>query len=117
MSAGAFNIVIEQYATYALDLTVTQNTGSGDMPMDLSEYQPRLQMRETAQSQEILLACNLANGRIQTDALAGVIRITLSAEETGQLWWETAVYDLILEGPDTIRLLAGQVEILPGVTR
>ena len=112
MSAGSFDLTIEQYTTFTLDLTITEGEGDNVTPMDLTPYTPRLQVRE------ILLACNPENGRILVDQpTSGVIQITLTAEDTSHLSWSEGVYDLLLVGPDTHRLLEGSVTVRPGVTR
>ena len=118
MSAGSFDLTIEQYTTFTLDLTITEGEGDNVTPMDLTPYTPRLQVRESAAAREILLACNPENGRILVDQpTSGVIQITLTAEDTSHLSWSEGVYDLLLTGPDTHRLLEGSVTVRPGVTR
>lgn len=118
MSAGSFDLTIEQYTTFTLDLSITEGEGDNVIPMDLTPYTPRLQVRESAAGREILLACNPENGRITVDNPAsGVIQITLSAADTSHLGWSDGVYDLVLIGPDAHRLLEGSVTVRPGVTR
>ena len=54
MSAGSFDLTIEQYTTFTLDLTITEGEGDNVTPMDLTPYTPRLQVREGATAREIL---------------------------------------------------------------
>lgn len=117
MSAGQFDITIERYSTFVLDLEVTE----GDTPAakNLDGYVPWMQVRESKSETEIQLQCTPTNGRLTiTDAAAGTLQLTLSAAETANLSWESGVYDLLLvSATETIRLLQGTVTISHGVTR
>lgn len=118
MSAGQFDIAIQRYATYTLDITLSEGEGGDEQPFLLLDYEPRMQLRRSAADTEVLMDLTTENGRIQVlDPEAGEIRITLSDDETGNLGWSEAVYDLILKGPDTIRLLEGAASVKDGVTR
>lgn len=116
MAAGKLDISIEQYADWDLDLTVTEDTGSGSEPMDLSAYSVRMQVRPNAASREILVQLDEANGR--ATIVGGTVSLSLTAEETGRLTFGDAVYDVLLESEDdVIRLVEGKAAISPGVTR
>jgi len=111
MSAGNYNFILEQGAT--LDRTVTvQESGSA---MDLSDYTPRMQVRETHDSANILLTitCSVNN------ASEGVIRLQASATATAAVEEGIYVYDLEIEssGGAVTRLLQGNVTVTPEVTR
>ena len=111
MSAGSYNFILEQGVT--LDRTVTvQQSGSA---MDLSDYTPRMQVRETHDSANILLTitCSVNN------ALEGVIRLQASATATAAVEEGIYVYDLEIEssGGAVTRLLQGNVTVTPEVTR
>lgn len=116
MAAGKLDITIEQYAAWGLDLTVTEDTGLGPEPMDLTGYSVRMQVRPDAASREIFVQLDAANGRA---AIAGgTVSLALTAEETGRLTFGDAVYDVLLESAENvIRLIEGKATISPGVTR
>lgn len=118
MPATTYDIVIEQGATFALNLVYRNDAGT---PVDLSGYSARMQVRETFASDSTLLALTSAAG-ITLGGAAGTINIEASDETTSaipirQIVW--AVYDLELVPPNgkALRLLQGAAEIRPEVTR
>jgi hypothetical protein len=111
MSAGSYNFTLEQGAT--LDRTVTvQESGSA---MNLTGYTPRMQVRETHDSTNILLTvtCSVSN------ASGGIIRLQATATTTASIEEGIYVYDLEIESGTGVvtRLLQGNVTVTPEVTR
>ena len=119
MPAANFNPVIEAGATYRLALTVRNGPTTAAPPMDLTGWEPRMQLRPAADSLDVLLDCRPANGRLSiADAAAGQILLNIPASDTARLDFAAAVYDLIIASAgETRRLLQGEVKISPAVTR
>src|SRR5690625_1512181 len=118
MSAGQLDIAIPRYATYTLALPLSAAERGDEQRFLVLDYEPRSRLCRSAADTEFLMDLTTETGRIQVlDPEAGEIRITLSDDETGNLGWSEAVYDLILKGPDTIRLLEGAASVKDGVTR
>jgi len=117
MAAGAYDLVIEQGATFRLSLVLTE----GDPPAayDLTGFTPRMQVRAAASDLEVLLECTVDNGRLTVvNAAGGELQLEISAEDTARLDWSAAVYDLILvSSGETVRLMEGAVTVSPAVTR
>lgn len=116
MSAGKYNITIEQGATFRL---VAQWLDSDENPIDLDGFYARMQIRPFAESDEVYITID--NGStggifIETD---WKIEIEIDATQTEALNQYCGVYDLELESPSGVvtRLLQGKVTISPEVTR
>ncbi len=119
MAAAAFALALEAGATYKLALTVRTGTAPDAPPMDLTGWEPRLQLRPAADSLDVLIDCRPANGRLTvTNAAGGAIALTLSALDTARFDFDAAVYDLIISnGTEVRRLLQGAATVSRAVTR
>lgn len=126
MSAGRYDIVLEQGATFDLPLRYVDSAGGG---VDLSSYSARMQVREAPQS-ALLVEFNsdlTANGAIlmsgaaedREDGANGNLRIFMSAANAAALPRFVGRYDLELVDSTgyVIRLLEGQFRIEPEITR
>lgn len=126
MTAGRYDLQIEQGATVDLPLQYRDSTGS---PVDLTGCEARMQIRE-APGSAVLVEFNsalTANGFIflsgpaerREDGANGNIRIVLSAANSAALPAFRGRYDLEIQFADetVVRLLEGQVRIEPEITR
>ena len=128
MSAGTYNLVIEQGATFirvflwqvggTTDCSCT-TTSTTAVPVDLTGFSADLQIRQTPQSTTILYEGSTANGNIVLGGTAGTITLTIPSTTTAGFSWLRGVYDLILtsSGGIVTRLLQGSVTVSPDVTR
>lgn len=114
------DIVIEQGATYrdVFELVDEENL---PIPFD-TDYDGLLQVREEAESEDVLLEMSTALGNIVIDKAAGTIKFELLASKTAELAFEGGVYHfhLLAQSDPTeevIRLFKGSVEVLKGVIR
>jgi len=116
MTAGTYNLTIEQGST--LNLAMTWNDSSG-AAINLTGYTARMQVRPAVESNVTLLSLTTENGRIALGGAAGTITLTVSATDTAALAATTGVYDLELvsSGGTVTRLLQGTVTISKEVTR
>lgn len=121
MPAGKLNLKIEQGATFKKLLQ--WKAGDPSVPVDITGYQIRMQVRSEQPSATVLLDLNTGNAHIAiTNATQGQFELRLTATETAALTFETGVYDLEMVAPDApdntvTRLLAGSVSVSPEVTR
>ena len=117
MPAGELDIYIEQGATFRK--TLTWKTGSPAMPVDLTGYSARLQVRAKIDDAEPLLSLTTENGGITLGTTDGTIALYLSATDSAAIDWKKGLYDLELTAPngDVTRLVAGSVEVSFEVTR
>jgi hypothetical protein len=126
MSAGRYDIVLEQGATFDLPLRYLDSVGT---PVNLTGYSARMQVREAPDS-VLLVEFNsalTANGAIfmngaaedRSDGANGNIRVFMSAANTSALPRFSGRYDLELVDSSsyTIRLLEGQFRVEPEITR
>ena len=112
MSAGKYNITIEQGADFALAFTLKED----DSAKDLSDYSARAQMRAKKSSTDIAATFVCA----VTDASGGKLTMKLSNNTTKQLSPGTYFYDLELftaSDANVTRLLEGTATVTAEVTR
>ena len=106
------NLIIDQGATFTADIDVTDSDGN---ILVLTGYTAAGQMRKTYASST---ATNFT-ASIQS-ASNGTVRISLSATQTNALKAGRYVYDVEITKTSTsevTRVVEGQVEVTPGVTR
>ena len=125
MSAGKYNIVIEQGSTY--DVTIEYKDSNSD-PIDLTGYSGRMQIRPSIGSPTAYLCLssslqadgtglNFSGSNGATPPTSGSIRIYISAVTSSLLTFDQGVYDLeIYSGSYAARLLQGNVKLSKEVT-
>ena len=116
MPAAKYNLEVEQGATFTLALAYKD---ANDVPINLTGYSARMQIRHKAGSASALIDATTANGKIVLVAADGGITVTVPATDTDALTVTTGVYDLEIEDASSVvtRLLQGTVAISKGVTR
>lgn len=116
MSAGIYDIYIEQGATYNQPLVWKDSSGTA---VNVTGYTARMQIRKTVDATTIILTLTTENGRITVGGANGLITLLVSAADTAALTTFCGVYDLEVISPTGVvtRLLEGQVEISKEVTR
>jgi len=115
MTAGIYDITIEQGATFTLNATWKDSAGA---PVNLTGYSARMQVRPNYESEDILVSLTSAGGSIALGGALGTIIATISATDTQKLTIQEGVYDLELELAGVVtRLLQGKATISWEVTR
>ncbi|OUT93509.1 MAG: hypothetical protein CBB96_07665 [Gammaproteobacteria bacterium TMED36] len=112
MSAGTYNLVIDQGSDFALDLIIKQS-GSA---LNLTNYSGRAQLRTSVTASSASASFTVT----KTNAAGGALKLELSASTSSSLAAGQYVYDLeIFTSGDAIvkRILQGDVTITPEVTR
>lgn len=126
MSAGRYDIILEQGSTFDLPLRYQDSTGN---PIDLTGYSASMQVRE-APASSLLVEFNsnlTANGFVflsgtseaREDGANGNLRVYMTAANTAALPQFRGRYDLELADSTgyVIRLLEGQFIIEAEITR
>jgi hypothetical protein len=125
MAAGKYNIVIEQGATYQIEL---QYKDSNNTPIDLTGYSGRMQIRPSIGSPTSYLylssslqpdgtGLNFSGSNGTTPPSSGSIGIFISATTSSLFTFTNGVYDLeIQSGSIVTRLLQGNVQVSKEVT-
>lgn len=116
--AGTRNLVVQQAASFELQLTV--KTGDPLEPVDLTGASAKMEFRsDTAIG--VVLELSTANGRITIDGPNGVLTLSIAAADTAALSLVDfpARYDLLLTYPNATvdRILEGLVRLSPSVTQ
>ena len=112
MSAGTYNLVIDQGSDFALDLIIKQS-GSA---LNLSNYSGRAQLRTSVLASAVSATFTVS----VTNAANGALKMQLPAATSSSLAAGQYVYDLeIFTSADAIvkRIVGGNVTITPEVTR
>lgn len=115
MAAGTHDLVCEQGADFDLVLTWK----AYGLPVNLTNYSARMQVRPSKDSSTVLLSLTSAPaGGITLGGTAGTITIHVAASVTAALT-EGGVYDLELVAPGgaVYRKLQGTFTLSPEVTR
>jgi Na+/serine symporter len=114
MTPGLVNFVCPQGSTFRRTLTYTLD----EVPVDLSGYSSRLQIREAYYSTDPIVSLVSGSG-ITMGGSAGTIDILISASVTSEFPTGTHVYDLEIVSPSNIvdRLIEGTFNVTPEVTR
>ena len=111
MSAGTYNFILEQGATFNRILTLKENNAV----MNLTGYSVASKMRSTHDSSTVVgtFTCTIS------DASAGQITMQMTNSTTAAIEEGIYVYDLeITSSAGTVtRLMEGQVTVNPEVTR
>jgi len=104
------NLVIDQGTTYTTDLNLTDENGD---PLVLSGYSANSQIRKHYTS------TNSVAFSVSINATAGVITLSLTANQTSDMTSGRYVYDVELaDASNTIsRIVEGIVTVTPQVTR
>lgn len=120
------NLELYQGSTWEQVVLVTTDA-DGLVPMDLTGFQARMQVREEIGSADVVLDLTPANGRIAVvNPAQGAIQILVSAADTAALPLDfeqkTFVYDIEVfrptPAPEYVRkVLVGKLKCYPEVTR
>ncbi len=113
MTAQNLDIVIEQGASFNLNITWQDTTGA---IVDLTGYTAKMQIRSAYSSSAVILELSDTNGGIFLTQSSGLIQLLISDTDTSLLPAMVAIYDLKLSNNGTTRLLQGQARISPEVT-
>jgi hypothetical protein len=90
-----------------------------NMPVDLTGFSAAAQVRETIDSEIVLLSLTTDNGGIVLDPVAATITLQATALQTAAIDWIEGVWDLELTsgGGVVSPVAAGRVKVIPEVTR
>lgn len=115
MTPGLVNFVCPQGSTFKRTLLYTID----DVPVDLSGYTARLQVREAYYSTDPLLTLATSGSGITISGSSGSIALYVSNTTTAALPAGTHVYDLELINTslEVDRLIEGNWTVTPEVTR
>lgn len=120
MAAAEQNLEMDQGAYWSKLISWTDES---DLPVDVTGYTARMQIRKKVDSRSSLLDLTTENGRITLGGTAGTILLEIEAEDTAELpatptdhRWS---YDLemVPAGGKVVRLMQGKLIVSPEVTR
>lgn len=86
---------------------------AGGVPVDLTGWKARLQIRPEVRSEQVLADLTTENGGIIIDPLQGKFTLFMSDADTALLDFETAVFELEMIAPngDVMTLMYGDVTL------
>lgn len=116
MPAAAHDFEIEQGASFALAFVWKDGDG---IPVPLTGYKARMQVRASVSAPVVLLELTTENGLLVIEPAAGRVAIALDPVTTAAMTWKRGVYDIELVSPtDSVaRLVAGSITVSREVTR
>lgn len=116
MTAAQNDITIEQGATFRMSLIWKDSVG---VPVNLTGYTARMQVRRSYSDSVVQLNLTTENGSITLGGSAGTIEVVGAATATDDTAGGKGVYDLELMSSSGVvtRLVEGKVTIKPEVTR
>jgi hypothetical protein len=118
MAAISFNLVLDQGASHVFAYDwISQSTG---LPLDLTDYSGKMQIRSAPDDEEVLLELSTANGRITMGGVNGEVLLTIEPADTIGIDWSDAWYDLFLTNTNdnsVVRLAKGFVTVLNRITQ
>ena len=112
MSAGTYNLIIDQGSDFALDLVIKQ----GGTALNLTNYTGRAQLRTSVDASSASASFSVT----VTNAANGALKMQLPAATSSGISAGQYVYDLeIFTANDSIvkRIIQGEVTLTPEVTR
>ncbi len=114
MTPGKYNMICPQGATFAKQLTYAID----DVPVNLTGYTARMQVREKHTSKNFVTSLTTENGGIVLGGAAGTINIYIPDENTSTITAKDYVYDIeLISTGEVYRLLEGKFIVTPEVTR
>ena len=122
MAAGKYSFIIEQGSTVNFNIVYNDSNGN---PIDLSQYESKMQIKETYNSAPLLTLSSSLNadgtGLNMSSAVSGTIGIYIASCTSSLLTFSEALYDLdIISGsgncPVVNRILEGKVKLSKEVT-
>ena len=114
MTAGDYDIICEQGATFSRTLTVKDSSGDA---RNLSSFTGKMQVRKLVTSTDTLAELTTSNGKMTLNA-SGEISLSLTATETAAIT-SSGVYDLEITSSGGVveRVVEGNFNLIPEVTR
>lgn len=115
MKPGIAPITCPQGSTFRRTMTYK----IGRKPVDLTEWDARMQVRESHDADSTLANLTTDNGGLTLGGSAGTIVIYISHQDTANIRAGHYVYDLELVEPngDVMRLVEGKFTVTPETTR
>lgn len=116
MRPANYDLEIWQGQTFNFTFVWKDSTGT---PINLTGYSGRMHIRPTVMAEVIIIELSTENSKMVFDHLNGGVTLTISAEETAQIKYKNAVYDLEVFNAEGVvrRLMEGKVIIHREVTR
>jgi hypothetical protein len=115
VTPGQVNLLCPQGSTFSKQITYKID----DVPVDLSGYSSRLQVRQNHYSTTTILDLASPTNGITLGGSAGTINILISASATSLISAGNFLYDLELESSSGVvgRIIEGAFIVTPEVTR
>jgi hypothetical protein len=117
MAAISYNLEIDQGASHVFAYDwISNSTG---LPLDLTDYSAKMQIRSGPGDEQVLLELSSTNGRISMGGATGEVLVVFQPADTENIDWYDAYYDLFLTNTvdaSKTRLAKGFVTILRKIT-
>jgi hypothetical protein len=118
-STTSTNVTINQVNSLAYSNYTSGGVIEYNQPIDLANYNARMQIRESVDSPTVLYQASTAAGQIILDNTYKTITITILGNVTQTFNFSTAVYSVELfdSANNVLSFLVGNITLVPEVTR
>ena len=112
VNTDRYSAALEKGITFVANCYVYQECSN--IPDDLTGYQPKLEVKPSFDSNEIIFECTLDNDRAELQSDRGIINFILSAEDTMALPVGMFTYEITIKSIDDMvfRLAYGKFQIV-----
>jgi hypothetical protein len=112
INTDRYSGALEKGITFVANCYVYQECSN--LPDNLTGYLPRLEVKPTFASEEIILECTIDNDRAELQAGRGIINFIVSAEDTLDLPVGMFTYEITIKSLDDLvfRLSYGKFQIV-----
>lgn len=116
MTAAIYNFELEQGTSLVKSVVWKDSNGT---VVPLTGYSARMQVRESVDSDAVLLELSTTNGKIELTPNQGKVTLHFSPADTSGEDWSSGKYDLELTSSNgfVTRLLKGKIRLSKEVTR
>lgn len=112
INTDRYSGALEKGITFIANCYVYQECSN--LPDNLTDYRPRLEVKPTFASDEIILECTLDNNRVELQPERGIVNFIVSAEDTLDLPVGMFTYEITITSIENIvfRLAYGKFQIV-----
>jgi hypothetical protein len=112
INTDRYSGALEKGITFIANCYVYQECSN--LPNNLADYRPRLEVKPTFDSEEIILECTIDNDRAELQADRGIVNFIVSASDTIDLPVGMFTYEITITSIENIvfRLAYGKFQIV-----
>lgn len=113
------NVTLNQVNSTSYNTYTSGGVLEWNFPIDLTGYTAKMQIRETVDSDTVIIELTHLNGGIVIDTSRYTITLTMTSAQTALFTFPTAVYSMELTDPsgNVNTFIQGNLTLIPEITR